>query len=112
MPLSLRKQGPLRERNALIATPRPIDLSAPREHSALARTGGYGSRRSPGRQWATRVRLTHEHVGSAARDVLAFATVALRLHRRLAFGRIAHSAAIASPSSFTQFSLLYGFCWR
>jgi len=57
MPLSLRKQGPLRERNALIATPRPIDLSAPREHSALARTGGYGSRRSPGRQWATRVRL-------------------------------------------------------
>src|SRR5262245_56548520 len=45
-------------------------------------------------------RHRHEHVRSAARDVLAFAAVALRSHHRLAFRLIAHLAAIASAFEF------------
>src|SRR5208282_394148 len=51
-----------------------------------------------------------KHVGSAAADILAFAAVALRSQHRLAFGDVAHGAAIASafklhgilPTSFRR----------
>src|SRR5262249_21614603 len=45
-------------------------------------------------------RHRHEHVGRAARDILAFAAVALSLHHRLALGFIAHRPAIASAYEF------------
>ena len=41
-------------------------------------------------------RHQHEHVRSAAADVLAFAAMALRLEPRLALGRVTHLPAIAS----------------
>src|SRR5439155_17909162 len=45
-------------------------------------------------------RHQQEHVGRTARDVLALAAVALRLHHRLALGLVAHLAAIASAFEF------------
>src|SRR5260370_30457767 len=45
-------------------------------------------------------RHQHEQVGRAARDVLAFAAMALRLHHRLALGLIARLAARASAFEF------------
>src|ERR1700682_1930229 len=41
-----------------------------------------------------------KHVGRAARDILAFAAMALRLHHRLAISDIAHLAAITSAFQF------------
>src|SRR6202142_4509523 len=41
-----------------------------------------------------------KHVGRAAADILAFATMALRLHHRVALGLVAHLAAIASAFQF------------
>src|SRR4051812_43016994 len=42
----------------------------------------------------------HEHVGRSAGDELAFAAMTLRLQHRLAFGLIAHRAAIAAAFEF------------
>src|SRR4029453_5581634 len=45
-----------------------------------------------------------EHIGRTAGDVLAFAAMALRHHPRLAFGLIAHRAAIAPTRPFHGYS--------
>src|SRR5579859_5528974 len=56
-------------------------------------------------------RHQHEHVGSAARDILALAAMALRLQHRLALGEVAYVAAVASAFQFHRLVLNASWWW-